>query len=138
MIRIVIACPEAHIGDANNLAMVLGMGPADGLTYGAPGWQDGAGNLYAVASLPVSPEWLVAAQTGLERPAWDTEPYAVNMAGAERAQARVVLHSPAGEGDDPTPVPQANPDTILALPGDPLAMLAAAGLTRIAEEIEDA
>ena len=133
MIRITIACPEAHIGDANHLAMVLGEGPAEALTYGTPTWQDGEGTLYAVASLPVSAEWLVAAQSPLERPAWDTEPYAVNMAGAERAQARVVLHDPGDDPEAPAPVPQADPDTILALPGDPASMLAAAELTRIEE-----
>ena len=134
MIRITIACPEAHIGDANHLAMVLGEGPAEALTYGTPTWQDGDGNLYAVASLPVSPEWLAAAQGPLDRPAWDTEPYEVNMAGAERAQARVLLYDPGDDPEAPAPVPQADPDTILTLPGDPLAVLAAAGLTRIPDE----
>lgn len=132
MIRITIICPEAHVGDANNLAMALGQGRADGLTFGASAWQDGEANRYAAASLPVSPEWLVAAQSALARPAWDTEPYAVNMAGAGRAQARVVLPDPAGEA----PLPQANPALILALAGEPLSMLAAAGLVRI--EAEDA
>lgn len=132
MIRITIVCPEAHIGDANHLAMVLGQGPAEAATYGTPGWQDGDGNLYSVASLPVSPEWLAAAQGPLTRPAWDTEPYQVNMAGAGRAQEKVVLYAP--DAEEPAPVPQADPDTILTLPGDPLAMLAAAGLTRIPED----
>ena len=136
MIRITIACPEAHIGDANHLAMVLGEGPAEALTYGAPGWQDGDGNRYAIASLPVSPAFLSAAQSPLERPAWDTEPYAVNMAGAERAQARVVLHDPGDDPEAPAPVPQADPDTIITLPGDPASMLAAAGLTRIEEVLD--
>lgn len=129
MIRITIVCPEAHVGDANHLAMVLGEGPDEAHTYGTPAWQDGDGNLYSVASLPVSPAFLVAAQSPLSRPAWDTEPYAVNMAGAERAQALVALFDPAGEAA----VPPADPDTILTLPGDPLAMLAAVGLSRIPE-----
>lgn len=34
--RLTIICPAAHIADANNLAQVLGYGPADGLTYGEP------------------------------------------------------------------------------------------------------
>ena len=132
MIRITIACPEAHIGDANHLAMVLGEGPAEALTYGAPGWQDGDGNRYAIASLPVSPAFLAAALSPLARPAWDTEPYAVNMAGAGRAQARMVLPDPAGDA----PLPRATPTAILVLAGEPLSMLVAAGLARIA--VEDA
>lgn len=134
MIRITIVCPEAHIGDANHLAMVLGEGPAEAATYGAPGWQDGDGNRYAIASLPVSPAFFAAALSPLVRPAWDVEPYAVNMAGAERAQARIVLFDPGDDPEAPAPVPQADPDTLLTLPGDPLTMLAAAGLTRIPED----
>lgn len=134
MIRIVIICPDAQIGDANNLAMVLGQGPADGLTFGAPGWQDAADNRYSGASLPVSASWLAAARSPLARPLWDTEPYSVNMAGAHRAQSRMMLHDPEGN----EALPHASPDAILVLPGEPLAMLAALGLTRIAAEIEDA
>ena len=134
MIRITIVCPEAHIGDANHLAMALGEGAAEAQTYGTPSVQDGAGNRYAVASLPVSPTFLAAAQSPLARPAWDTEPYAINMAGAARAQAMIVLYDPGSDPEAPAPVPVATPDIILTLPGDPSAMLAAAGLTRIAED----
>lgn len=134
MIRITIICPEAHLGDANSLAMALGQGPADGLTFGAAAWQDRGGSRYAAASLPFSSAWLAAAQSPLARPAWDIEPYAVNMAGAGRAQARVVLQDPAGEA----PLPRADSATILVLAGEPLAMLAAAGLVRIEAADADA
>ena len=52
--RLTIACPATLRSDANNFAMVLGYGPSDAETYGTPNWQDADGNLYAVASLPVS------------------------------------------------------------------------------------
>ena len=91
-IRITVACPEALISDANNLAMVLAEGPADGLTYGTPHWKDTGGNVYAVASFEVRPEWVQAAQGTLSRPDWDTgPPYTVNMAGARRAQDALVF-----------------------------------------------
>ena len=91
-IRITVACPEALISDANNLAMVLAEGPADGLTYGALQWQDTGGNLYAVASFEAPPEWVQAAQGTLSRPDWDTgPPYVINMAGARRAQDALVF-----------------------------------------------
>jgi len=119
--RLTIACPDALRDDANNLAMVLGYGPADALTYGSLGWQDAAGNLYAAASLPVSDAFTTAAQTGLERPEWDTEPYTINMAGANRAQAALVFSL--------EPV-QAMPDKLTACAGDDsAATLAAMGLT---------
>ena len=88
--RLTIACPEALRDDANQLAMVLGYGPSDAETYGELNWQDVDGNLYACASLPVSDTFTSAAQSPLQRPAWDTDSH-VNMAGANRAQAALVL-----------------------------------------------
>ena len=38
--RLTIACPHALRDDANNLAMVLGYGPADAETYGELNWRD--------------------------------------------------------------------------------------------------
>jgi len=38
--RLTIACPATIRSDANQLAMVLGYGPADAETYGSLNWQD--------------------------------------------------------------------------------------------------
>jgi len=120
--RITIACPEALRDDANQIAMVLGYGPDDAETYGELNWQDVDGNLYACASLPVSDAFTTAAQSGLQRPAWDTDNH-VNMAGANRAQAALVFSL--------TPV-TAMPDKLTACVGDDaLATLAAMGLTQV-------
>ena len=120
--RLTIACPEALRDDANQLAMVLGYGPDDALTYGTPKWHDVDGNLYACASLTVSDAFTTAAQTALQRPAWDTDSH-VNMAGANRAQAALVFSL--------TPV-TAMPDKLTACAGDDaLATLAAMGLTQV-------
>ena len=124
--RITIACPDALRDDANDLAMVLGYGPDDALTYGALNWQDADGNLYAVASMPVSDAFVTTAQTGLQRPAWDTDNH-VNMAGANRAQAALVFSL--------EPVEVA-PDKLTACAGeDALATLAAMGLTHVVVDI---
>jgi len=105
--------------------MVLGFGVPDALTYDELIWQDVDGNLYAVASLPVSAAFISAAQSGLQRPAWDTDSH-VNMAGANRAQAALVFSL--------TPV-AAMPDKLTACVGDDaLGVLAAMGLTQV--EIE--
>ena len=120
--RLTIACPDALRDDANQLAMVLGYGPADAETYGGLNWQDAGGNLYACASLPVSDTFTTAAQSGLQRPAWDTDNH-VNMAGANRAQAALVVSL--------TPV-AAMPDKLTACAGDDaLAVLAAMRLTQV-------
>ena len=124
--RLTIACPDALRDDANDLAMVLGFGPDDALTYGGLNWQDAGGNLYAVASLPVSDAFITTAQTALQRPTWDTDNH-VNMAGADRAQAALVFSL--------TPV-TAMPDKLTACAGDDaLATVAAMGLTQVEVEI---
>ena len=93
-IRIVLICPEEMRDDANSFAMVTGYGPQDGETFGEAMWQDGAGNRYSIASLVATPTFPAAASTPLNRPAWDEEPYQVNMAGARRAQAALVTCDP--------------------------------------------
>jgi hypothetical protein len=124
--RLTIACPEALRDDANQLAMVLGYGPSDAETYGELNWQDAAGNLYAVASLPVSDTFTTAAQVALQRPAWDTDS-AISMAGANRAQAALVFSL--------TPV-TAMPDKLTACAGDDaLATLAAMGIVPVEVDV---
>ena len=124
--RLTIACPEALRDDANNLAMALGYGPDDAETYVGLNWQDAGGNLYACASLIVSDAFTTAAQSGLQRPAWDTDSH-VNMAGANRAQAALAFSL--------TPV-TAMPDKLTACVGDDaLATLAAMGLTQVEVDV---
>jgi len=120
--RLTIACPATLRSDANQLAMVLGYRPSDAETYGSLNWLDTAGNLYACASLIVSDAFTTVAQSGLQRPSWDTDSH-VNMAGANRAQAALVVSL--------TPV-TAMPDKLTACVGDDaLATLAAMGLTQV-------
>ena len=125
--RLTIACPTTLRSDANNFAMVLGYDPADAETYVALNWQDADGNLYAVASLPVSDTFTTTAQSPLQRPAWDID-NTVNMAGANRAQSALVFSL--------TPV-AAMPDKLTACAGDDaLATLAAMGLTQVEVEVD--
>ena len=126
MRRITIACPAAHTDDANQLAMVLGYGPADGLTYSNVGYQDALGNLYACASLPVGDSFVSTATSPLVRPEWDTEEV-IDMDKAAQAQGLVLLWMPSD--GTPTP-PQATPSQITAILGmDGVAAVAAMGLT---------
>jgi hypothetical protein len=123
--RITVACPEALRDDANDLAMVLAYGPADGETYGALNWQDADGNLYAAASFDASEKWVDFAQSPLVRPKWDAGEI-IDMQAAERAQAALVVHL---GGDDP--IPHAAPDKLTCVAGeDGLAALAAMGLVQ--------
>lgn len=103
MTRVTIACPEALIADANQLALCLGYGPKDALTYGLPIWQDAVGNLYAVASAIVGDGFPVAAGSPLVEPPWGAD-----MDAARRAQAAIRIggaadtsHLVAVFGDDP-------------------------------------
>jgi len=124
--RLTIACPEALRDDANQIAMVLGYGPDDAQTYVALNWQDAGGNLYACASLHVSDTFTTAAQSGLQRPAWDVDNI-IDMDAARRAQAALVFSL--------TPV-TAMPDKLTACVGDdPLAVMAAMGLTRAPNDL---
>ena len=124
--RLTIACPEALRDDANQLAMVLGYGPSDAETYVALNWQDAGGNLYACASLIVSDTFTTTAQSGLQRPSWDTDNH-VNMDAARRAQAALVFSLEAVE---------VAPDKLTACAGDDaLATLAAMGLTQVEVDI---
>jgi len=126
LMRLTIACPDALRADGNNLAMVLGYGPDDAETYVALNWQDAGGNLYACASLTVSDTFTTAAQSGLQRPAWDTDSV-ISMDAARRAQAALVF--------SPTPV-TAMPDKLTACVGDDaLATLAAMGLTQVEVDV---
>lgn len=117
MIRVTIACPEALIGDANQLALCLGYGVADALTYGAPVWQDGVGNLYAVASTLVSETFAATAGSALVEPAWGAD-----MAAAARAQAAIRI----GGAADPARL-------VAVFDEDPQAALAVLGVTAAPE-----
>lgn len=90
MPRVTIACPVALISDANHLAAALGQSLADSQTFRGDGWQDAAGNRYAVASGEMSEARLAMLRASLTRPAWDTGK-GVSMAAAARAQTAVVL-----------------------------------------------
>ena len=124
--RLTIACPDSLRDDANNLAMVLGYGPADAKTYGGLNWQDADGNLYACASLIVSDTFVSTAQSTLSRPVWDVDNI-IDMDAARRAQAALVFSLEAVE---------VAPDKLTACAGDDaLATLAAMGLTHVVVEI---
>lgn len=89
--RVTIACPEALIGDANQLALCLGLGPEDAHTYGAACWLDAKGNRYAVASAIVSSRFASDASSPLDAPSWGAD-----MAAAVRAQAKIRMGAAAG------------------------------------------
>ena len=133
--RITIACPKGLSDDANQLAMVLGQGAADGETFGALTWAGADGATYAVASLDTGPDFLDRATQPLTRPAWDLRPYQISMAGAARAQAALRVWT-EGQGAQPEAVPQATPDALVAVVGLPgLEAIAAMGLRRVEVEL---
>ena len=128
MTRLTAACPADLTDDANHLAMCLGQSDADAQTYANLGWQDAQGNLYAAASF-LSESMTQDPQQAITRPEWDVEPYTVNMTGASRAQAALVVWDRVG------PVPQATPGAITIVGGmDGIAALASMGLTPVPDD----
>jgi len=133
--QITMIVPEAHRADATALVMALGASVADWQdAFANVKQQDADGGRYALACWYASDGWMAAVTHAPVRPAWDLEPYEVNLAAAARAQALVVLHNPVDGAGEPVPVPQASASVILMLLGNPEAMLAAAGLVRIPED----
>ncbi len=128
--RVTVICPEALLDDANQLAMALGQGSADGETFRAINWWNVLGNRYACASYASQAAWVNAPDTTVQRPAWDTGPaYAVNMAGARRAQAALWIDG----GDDFTPMAAAGKLVVVA-EMNPGAALVRMGLSQIETE----
>lgn len=119
--RVTIACPEARIGDANQLALCLGLGPEDVATYGTPDWLDADGNRYALASTMVGEGFTVAAASPLTAPPWGADSEA-----AARAQVAIRI----GDPDAPETC-IANPAALVAVFGDdPWVAIGLMGLVR--------
>ena len=122
MMRVTIACPEALIGDANQLALCLGTSPEDVATYDAPDWLDAEGHRYALASLQVSSSFPAAAASPLVAPPWGAD-----MAAAARAQAMIRIR----QLETPDTC-RADPAALIALFGDdPQAAIFALRLQRL-------
>ena len=126
--RLTAACAADMQADALHLAMCLAEGPDDAATYDSLSRQDADGNLYAVASFLADHMTQDPTQT-LQRPAWDVQPYTINMAAAHRAQAALVVWDREG------PIPQAAPGAITIVGGmSGPAALAAMGLTPVPDD----
>lgn len=133
--RLTAAVDATLLDDARNLAAVLAFGVGDLKTF-TPGWEDANGTPFWVASWDASDLWIAGAQSTLDCPDWDEEPYQVNMTGAERAQGEMVFWSgPGDDPDSPAPIPQATVGNLTVVAGmDGLAALAAMGLVRTETE----
>ena len=121
-----IAAPEAHIPDANQLALCLGESPADDQTFTTAPYQDAQGNLYAVCSTVAKPIFAEMAGQPLQAPDHAT---GMDLAAATRAQALLQINNGI-----------ATPGVIAVILGDRLESaqdhIAALELTRIEQEID--
>ena len=126
--RLTAACAADMQADVQHLAMCLAEGPDDAATYSTLSRQDADGNLYAVASFLAGDMTQDPMQT-LQRPAWDVQPYTIDMDAARRAQAALVVWDRVG------PIPQAEPGAITIVGGmSGLDALAAMGLTPVPDD----
>ena len=134
-----VACSEADRDDATNLAVALGWiegwTPAEWEHCFTAQYQDAQGGLYRIMSMPVLQSFIDTAvgMGPIDRPPQDVgtldpdtgeygPPYVVNLTGAHRAQAKLVIWQPAQPdpetGETPgNPVPQVNSDKIVAVVG---------------------
>lgn len=131
MIRITIACPEALMGDANELASVLGLHPDDVYTFTTLTHEDVEGNAYSVVSMLASPNFPEQAVDVLHEPEWGA-----NLAAARRAQYALAIYEPPSyfpdeEEGEIIEAPFAAPGKLAAVIGDG-DVLGILGLTRIA------
>lgn len=134
-INVVAFASEDIQADANHLAMVLGQGPADGLTYGWVGWENADGR-FAMRDFLVRPEWLEAAIGAPVRPAWD-EGSEIDMDAAARAHAAIDLWLPPEEGEDPAAYPVPAPGRLVVFAGlDTRAAVAAAQVTPVDDPLD--
>ena len=118
--RATIAVPQAMISDANQLAACMGLSLADLNTFGEASYSDEQGNLYAVCSAAMTPRVLQEVSAGqLVRPEFDPNRQ-INMTGAGRALALLVID-----------VVPAAPDKIVAVIDiNPSSAITAMGLTQ--------
>lgn len=130
-----VACHVDDLDDALNLAVCLGWlnGYTPSEWWGAFGGQfvDGQGQDWRALSLAVDDAFLQATsiETPVERPAADTA-NEVNLTGARRAQAKLVVWR-AWEGGD---IPQVQADRIVATVGIAGAVaVAGMGLQRVGD-----
>ena len=138
-LTLTVATPEADRDDATNLAVALGW--IEGWTLAewehcfTAQYQDASGNLYRIMSMPVQRSFIETAvgMGPIDRPPQDVgtldeetgeygPPYVVNLTGARRAQAKLVIWQPATPdpetGEAPAnPVPQVGSDKIVAVVG---------------------
>ena len=102
MTLLTIAVPLDMANDANALGGACGESAADLETYQdrphTPMQRNAAGDLFLWHAFP-NCFFRQDPRQAITRPAWDTEPYTVNMTAAARAQAALVIWD--GEGDIP-------------------------------------
>jgi len=124
--KVTIATPEAHIPDANQLALALGESSADDQTFRTASYQDAQGNLYAVCSTVAKPIFAQMAGQPLKAP--DHAPD-MDLAAATRAQSLLQIN-----------VGTATPYVIAVILGVRLESaqdhIAALGLTLIEHELD--
>ena len=123
--RATIATPEAHIPDANQMALCLGESAADDRTFTAASYQDEDGNLYAVCSTVAKPIFAEMAGQPLKAP---DHALGMDLAPAKRAQALLQINGGT-----------ASPDVIAVILGNRKESaqdhIAALGLSRVPQEI---
>ena len=119
--RMSLAVPQALIGKANQLALIVGVSEHDDKTFTTANWQDANGNLYAVCSTVIKP--VVLGLFGISLSNITLPAHAINadVVAAQQALDKVVMYK---QGD------KASTTSIMcAIDFEPLTAFADMGLT---------
>lgn len=126
--RMSLAVPQALIGKANQLALIVGVSEYDDKTFTTANWQDKDGNLYAVCSAVIKP--VVLGMFGINLSNITLPAHAVNadVTAAQQALDKVVMYK---QGDKVSTA-----EIMCAIDFEPLTAFADMGLTIIEEDSE--
>ena len=118
--RMSLAVPQALIGKANQLALIVGVSEHDDKTFTTANWQDANGNLYAVCSTVIKP--VVLGLFGISLADITLPDHAVNadVSAAQQALDKVVMYK---QGDKASTA-----KIMCAIDFEPLAAFADMGL----------
>ncbi|WP_420229034.1 hypothetical protein ACOBWA_08410 [Psychrobacter sp. ER1] len=119
--RMTLAVPQAHIEDANHLALIVGQFAADINTFVDSTWQDANGNLYAVCSTVIKPVVLGMFGINLSDITLPLHAQNADIQAAQRALDMVIMYK---QGD------KASTTSIMcAIDFEPLQVFSDMGLT---------
>ena len=133
--NILVACPESLIEPGNHFAVAVGESAGSFETFGNLNYQDSDGNKYSVIWTGCTDLLFAYALSQLQHRDFAPENWSFELA----TQAQMAVNLWFGPTEQQPEIPQATTSQIVGVVngGEPQAILAAMGLIRVPEEIEN-